>query len=150
MSRPQIRIRATDDLELVADLDRQAFNGHCLLQEYELNRAVWWVAEMKQADWEPVGYAGAELVDGVLVLTRAGVLPVARGAGLQRRLIAVRERWGRSRGAAVAQTYTHWANIQSQRSLVRCGYLPSRYWVEDDGKIGARFLDFKKNLASKG
>lgn len=150
MSRPQIRIRQTDDLELVADLDRQAFCGQSLTHEEELQASTWWVAELRGAEgWDPVGYAGAKLDGTTLVLSRAGVLSEARGAGLQKRLISVRERWGKAHGAVVSLTYTHWANVKSQRSLIGCGYKPSRWWVDDDGKIGVRFLDFKKELASK-
>ena len=110
-----------------------------------LQRSVWWLAEALVEDaWTPVGYAGAELTnDGqYMFLSRAGVVPLARGHGLQVRLIRARERWARAHGCSHAWTYTHWANTRSQASLARQGYTPYTYEIADD----TRFLHFRKDL----
>jgi len=150
MSLPQIRIRQTDDLELVADLDRQAFDD-CWLTEEELHAATWWIAEVRQdGAWQPVAYTGLEVKgNGYWVfLARSGVIPEARGSRLQRRLIAVRERWARAHGCTLAYTYVHWCNTRSMRSLVHCGYVPYRWEVDTNGKVPTRFIYLSKTLSS--
>ena len=86
----------------------------------------WWV--VFDEDGAPVAYAGAMLwePDDAVYLHRAGVLPRARGLGLQRRMIRVRERWGRANNARAAYTYTAATNTVSANNLIRCGY---RLWT---------------------
>lgn len=91
----------------------------------------WWVV-----DGAPVnGYCAAQITpDGETVrLERAYVAPTLRGLGLQRRMIRVRLRFGRARGASKAYTYTWGGNVRSQRSLIREGFLPSRSVVDSEG-----------------
>jgi ribosomal protein S18 acetylase RimI-like enzyme len=77
-------------------------------------------------------FADARIVDGdTIYLSRCGVLPDARGLGLQRRLIRARLR-GR-RGPAV--TYTAAWNCASSNNLIACGfrlYTPVRAWAGRD------------------
>jgi GNAT superfamily N-acetyltransferase len=120
---PQLRLRETDDLEAIQHLHSRTFGKLWV----PLESSVWWLLEVRQdGEWAPVGFAGAELTDGGQYgyLSRAGVLPEARGLQLQRRLIRVRERWARAAGCTHIWTYTSVENIRSMRSLIACGLLP--------------------------
>jgi GNAT superfamily N-acetyltransferase len=114
------------DLGIALDLDREIFDVPADMGEH----TAWWAAF--DARGKPVAYGGAMLwwPDSAVYLHRAGVLPEARGHGLQRRLIRVREAWGRSQGAAIAYTYTSAGNIASSNNLIRCGYTmwAPAYW----------------------
>lgn len=90
----------------------------------------WWIA---YRDGEPVGFAGmtpsARWADA-MYFARAGVLPCARGLGLQRRLITARERFARSHGMRWLISDTR-ENPHSANNLIRAGfltYLPSKPW----------------------
>ena len=66
--------------------------------------------------WRPHGPFG--------FLSRAGVLPSARGRGLQKAMIDHREQAIRSTGLSVSVTYTEAYSAASMRSLIACGYRP--------------------------
>jgi GNAT superfamily N-acetyltransferase len=69
--------------------------------------------------------------DCSVFLERAGVLPIANGKGLQRRMIKLRERWARKCGAECVLTYVEAQNYASLCNLVRCGYRfydPAKPW----------------------
>lgn len=96
-----------------------------------LDRGAWWIAEI---DGRVVGYAGALVwePDRCLYLTRAGVLPEARGRGLQRRLIRARVAHARRLGLTGAYTYTLNWNEKSANNLIACGFRlwwPARPWA---------------------
>lgn len=55
---------------------------------------------------------------------RAGVHSAARGQGLQRVLLAYREKAMRNAGLKSAITYTEAYSAASMRSLIACGYRP--------------------------
>ncbi len=100
----------------------------------------WWFARGPHSypPRDPCAFAGAKTIDGggSIYLARAGVVPEARGQGLQRRLIQVRLRWGRSIGATSAITYTLANNLASTNNLIRCGFVrydPENPWVTTDG-----------------
>ncbi len=130
-----LRISQTTDLDLIAGLDRIVFGDEPL--GVLLKSSTWWVA---REGGHVVAYAGAELTDDgkYMFLSRAGVLPVARGRGLQKRLIDVRLKWARAQGATHAWTYTSWDNVVSQASLVKRGFVPYT-WCEDDDFRGIHF-----------
>jgi GNAT superfamily N-acetyltransferase len=76
--------------------------------------------------------------DRVVYLDRAGVAPVARGRGLQRRLIRARLAWARAQGATHAVTYTLPFNVVSSNNLIKTGfrmYDPKRPWAGRDGAL---------------
>lgn len=101
-----------------------------------------WVA------WEEdraVGFATAKLADAgtAMFLQRSGVRPVARGQGLQRRLIRVRERWARARGIRRSVTYTTYENHPSITNLIRSGYrfyTPDWKWAGDSHYFWRRLV----------
>jgi GNAT superfamily N-acetyltransferase len=92
----------------------------------------WWIAS--DSALRPVGFAGMVASQQFLksgYLYRAGVLPVHRGHGLQRKLIQVREMKARKIG------WTHIVsdctdNIHSANNFIRAGYRlyrPRRPWA---------------------
>ena len=81
----------------------------------------WWLAT--DEDGKAVAYAGLEHRYGDRgFLCRAGVLPEARGNGLQKRLIRARERGARSLSMDRLITYTDKHNVVSSNNLIACGY----------------------------
>lgn len=124
-----IRICRTTNIELCNELHRELLPGDDL---YDSEGAAWWLAY--DGD-KPVAFAAAKLVAGGSVfLARAGVRRCARGRGLQRRLIRVRERWARAQGATSAVTYADRLNAPSINSLVGAGYRafdPAEEWGSD-------------------
>lgn len=120
----RVRRLATEDLGLVLDLDAQIFPGE---DPPDIGtHTAWWTAY--DASGRPVAYAGAMLwtPDRAIYLHRAGVLPCARGKNIQRRLISVREQWGRRQGAVWSYTYTAHHNVASANNLIASGY---RLWI---------------------
>ena len=72
----------------------------------------------------PVAFASAKFrkKDNYVYFSRAGVLPCARGAGLQKRLIKARLNWAKKVGADTAYTYTVLKNYPSMLNLLKCGF----------------------------
>lgn len=113
-------------------LDAQIFvkDEHMTIEEAE--RTVWWIA--RDESGQPVAYAGARAIpkQRLSYLVRAGVLPSARGHGLQRRLIRCRVNWSAKQNAAAAITYTIHTNYPSSNNLIHSGfrmYSPDWLWV---------------------
>ncbi len=98
----------------------------------------WWIA---YADGNPVGFASLAIWPSddadprpIVYLSRAGVLPHARGGGLQKRLIRARVNYAKKLPARGVVTYTR-DNPPSMNSLISEGfktYHPSSPWAADD------------------
>lgn len=120
-----MKVQRTADLDLIGELDTQAFED-CYLSEAELARNTWWVVQ--HPDGYPVAYAGARVcaTDASLVfMSRCSVMEDWRGLGLQRRLIQARLRWARQQpGVHAVITYTSPDNAGSMRNLIRAGFRP--------------------------
>jgi GNAT superfamily N-acetyltransferase len=143
------RISKEDDAgRIVFDLDTQIFIKDDRLSGEDFDRTTWWIT--RDEDGKAVAYAGARLFHThddstededdkkMIVLVRAGVLPCARGKGLQKKLIAVRTRWGQRQGARAAITYTMPNNYRSSNNLIKCGfrlYNPEEGWVGELGEV---------------
>jgi GNAT superfamily N-acetyltransferase len=117
-----IQIERVDGLLHHADL--QDMQAECFPQDrpWATEEGDWWIA-FEDREF-PVGFAcltaGAKTED-VGYLALAGVMPEARGLGLQRKLIKVREKRARELGRKRLLTYTcH--NPQSTMNLIRCGF----------------------------
>lgn len=123
MLNSSIRILKTDDLEEIAALDASLFPGAPRLTTNELEGSEWWVATW---NGENVGYAGIALIpsDSKAFLTRSGVSPTVRGAGLQKRFIRTRIRYAKKHGILRCYTYCGTYNLPSMRSLISCGLKP--------------------------
>lgn len=104
----------------------------------------WWVAWEGQ---EPVAFACLKPTRGdpsTGYLARAGVVKAARGKGLQKRLIRVREARAKALGMQCVVTDTANFNVASSNSLIACGYRlyrPAYLWGFHDGNY------WKKELA---
>lgn len=87
----------------------------------------WWIG---YRDAVPVCYCAVsttyESRSPVAYLYRAGVMPVARGLGLQRKMIEIRCRYAKRQGRRKAVTVTAWNNAASMRSLMAAGFKPFR------------------------
>lgn len=94
----------------------------------------WWIVYDGK---KPVGYAGmwqSVRAQATGYLCRAGVLPEARGKGLQKRLARAREKEAKRKGWVAIITDTHPRNVQSINNLIACGfraYKPSADWSFD-------------------
>lgn len=125
----------------------------CFPEDYPMaplmaDTLAWWFAFEDRED--PVGFAC--LAQGYEdpqtgFLAWAGVMPQARGAGLQRRLIQVRLREAERRGYRRAVTYTRTGNHWSSNNLISCGfrlYPSSSNWAT--GKPSSSILYWEKRL----
>lgn len=112
--------------DTLVDLHRQCFPSDC---EPDWARNDWWIAF---SDSGAVGFAGGYVTaQDTYYLSRAGVLPKARGKGLQRRMIRIRQKRARALGLAQAITYTILGNPESSNNLIRTGfrlYTPRWCW----------------------
>ena len=82
-------------------------------------------------------------------LYRSGVMPVARGQGLQKKMIEIREQDMIKNNIFVACSYTEVYSAASMRSLINAGYRP--YEATDDTALTGldrykRFVHWKKIL----
>lgn len=128
------KLRA-NDVSLLEDLEQRCFPEDTPYGKVG-SGLTWWIVWNSKG--KAVGFAGSKLwsPDNAVFLCRAGVLPEARGHGLQRRLIRARLRHAREIGATGAMTYTAADNIASMINLIRCGFLPwepGYAWVGRDG-----------------
>lgn len=124
----KVRIRRARETDVAAI---EAMDTLCFMPEpverVHINRPneAWWIGEDEHG--EPVCYAGAKIWKGTggesaLYMHRAGVLPGARGKGLQRRLIAARVQFARRAGISEVWTYTAHTSIASANNLIRAGF----------------------------
>jgi GNAT superfamily N-acetyltransferase len=97
---------------------------------YKLSEGDWWVAYQ---DSKPIAFAGlvrsARWTD-TGYLCRSGVIRSARGRGVQKRLIRVRQTYAKKLGWSWLITDTYY-NPASSNSLISCGfklYDPSVPW----------------------
>lgn len=116
------RIREVDggeNADILADLHTICFQDEAAQADYEVG--YWWLAYFEK---EPVAFAG--VTPSVLgfntgYLKRVGVLPEHRGAGLQKRLIRVREAKAKKQGWSRLVTDCT-DNPASANSLYKAGY----------------------------
>lgn len=108
----------------------------------------WWFA-MARDKVEPVAFAGlwpSVRFPAAGYLCRAGVMPSARGQGLQRRMIKVREREAKRRQWTALFSDADAANPHSVNNLFSCGFrafTPPALWD------GEGFVYFRK-IIDKG
>ena len=112
-------------------LDRRCFQGD---EPCDKSEGHWWL--VTDAAGTPVAFAGVKASvqwRGTGYLCRVGVRPSARGQGLQKRLIRVRERKARLLGWTHLVTDT--SSVHSGNNLMRCGYKmyePNTPWCHGD------------------
>jgi len=84
----------------------------------------WWVAYV---DKKPVGFVsvvGASKVPNAGYLHLVGVVPSARGHGLQKRMTKKVEEYAREKGWKRVVSDTVNTNVASMRSFIACGFRP--------------------------
>jgi len=143
LSKTQIKIYRTTDILAVRSLDAALWQ-----EAYTDSFAGMHLWLAKDGAGKLVGYASLKIVDGgsTAFLSKAGVLWSARGQGLQKRFIRVRERRAKELGINNVITYTDNTNLPSINSLISCGYKmyqPARDWGLPFGKTG---LYWKKKI----
>lgn len=105
-----------------------------------------WIA---RSDGCPVAFASLTVYPDVpetAFLSLSGVIPSARGQGLQRKLIVKREAMCKKLGITRIISYASYDNIPSANNLIKCGYLlyePTWEW----GVKGSYY--FQKKLEVK-
>lgn len=127
-----------------------ALDEICFPEDYRITTAdaLWWVVWCGK---QPVGYGGLRPCKeafnrGLGFLCRVGVVESHRGNGLQKRLIAVRERQARAMGMRALVTYCVPWNCASINSLIACGYKTYR---PDEKWGGAGSIYFRKRLGGE-
>lgn len=110
-------IRRTEDVRAVEALNTLIFPA----DDWDDSEANWLV---RDETGTLVGFCSARKVKGeeTAFLSRAGLFPLARGAGLQRRMISIRERWAIQQGVTNVITYVMPDNHSSLVSLIKKGY----------------------------
>lgn len=132
-------IRQTTDQALIKEMQATCLPG---APRYPFEDAYWWIAE---EDGQVVGFAGytpSQQWASTVYLCRAGVIPVARGRGLQKRLIRARLKHAKKNGAKWAVTDTR-HNPASANSLIACGfrmYTPQHPWSFADAAYWIKTL----------
>jgi predicted acetyltransferase len=85
------------------------------------------------ADKQAVAFCAVSKVNSKLwYLSRAGVLPTARGKGMQKRMIRVRVKHAFAMGGSAVVTDCTADNVASANSLINCGfklYFPENPWA---------------------
>lgn len=125
--------RPIDDATIAAldRVDRKCFPGLRAYNKRDRYSRTW-VVEHRG---EVVAFAcSQDFGDGIVYLSRCGVLPEFRGRGLQRKLIRARVLAARF---ASVYTYTVIGNVHSANNLIACGF---RMFAPDDpyaGRISA-------------
>lgn len=145
---PDFTIRAAETpaaKQAVLDLHAAIFNGRVAgpAPAPDLTKAYWWLA--RDPANTPVGFAGLRLSRGSMdrgYLCLCGVVPAARGNGLQRRFLSVRERAARQRGWVELVTDTR-DNPHSANNLIAAGYeiyVPRHPWSFKDATYWRKSL----------
>jgi GNAT superfamily N-acetyltransferase len=143
-----INIRRVDtqrELEQVFALDQLIFGlaDGAMHDKGEMDGAYWWLCWQ---DNTPVGYCGLQIKYGLAFHERSGLLPLARGKGLQRRFLSVRERFAKKEGCSVVATYVSRFNSPSINNLFRAGYKsyePQWPWAGEDFQAVYVYKDLK-------
>ena len=118
----RLRKATKDDRKVIEAMDTLCFPGG---PEAKVRiHQVWWIGV--DEDDQPVCYVGATPWDfkeeKYLYLHRTGVLPVARGLGLQKRMIHLVLRHAKKEGYPEVVSYTAHDNIYSANNFIRTGF----------------------------
>jgi GNAT superfamily N-acetyltransferase len=115
----KFKIRRTTDETIIQLLHKETFPED---DWYDTKSNVFYWLVMDDRN-DAVGFAILTILDdGIAYLARAGVVESARGNGLQKRLIRVREAMARKHKCHQMLTYTKLHNVESSRNLQKVGY----------------------------
>lgn len=126
------KIREVKNVKLIEKLNDRIFPGEPL--RVQMGDATWvvYLGDM------PVGFGSIRpLVNepGCVFFNRAGLLPIAIGAGLHKRLIGVRLSWCKRNNVNHVITYTMNENLASANNLTAMGfkiYTPQYLWADEE------------------
>ncbi len=111
------KLERTDDKAKV-----QALHTLCMPEDsYDLSGQLWICHDETGT---PVAFCSAREVveEDCVFLSRSGVLPLANGNRLQRRMIQARVQWAKEVGATMCITYVKYDNHASIVNLLRSGF----------------------------
>ena len=112
-------------------LFRQLNRRHFHFYGHPIHHHWWWVAQEKGG---LLGFAGAKPYDAhSLWMGPSGVLPAARGQGIQLRLLEIREAWARDQGWQRCVSVVDADNWYSTNNFIRAGYLLGENTTPIDG-----------------
>lgn len=133
------KIKKINDIIPVLKLDFLVFPAdEARIEDYQHN---WLVTD---SDNDPIAYACLKVLNrSTLYFTRAGVLPTARGKGLQLRLIRARVNWARRNAFKTIITYTSYENAASYHNLQKAGF---KLYYPEYLYAGREFLYWIKSL----
>lgn len=134
----KVKIAREYDLQLIMDLHEKTFHE----DEFDFRAdSVYWVA------WEgdkPLGFCAARpFAEDVLFMSWCGIRKMARGYGIQKKMIRSRLTYAKKNGYRTVLTYTSVDNICSIRNLMGSRFevfLPEYRWAGKD------FLYFRKQI----
>ena len=124
-----MRLYQTTDYQRIARMDSELFPDDYPVVDWD--SAVWFIGISNGQD---VCYCGIKLYEEMAYLNRAGVMPVARGKGYQKKMINKRVTFAKEQGIPCVVTDTVASNIPSNNNLIKTGfkmYDPGLYgWKE--------------------
>lgn len=133
------------DIDVVRRLDRQLF-PETYFEGPEDGNVYWLLFDFDT----PVGFCSVRPSrfdpEHTVFLSRAGILPVARGLRLHRRMIRARCRWARKHGFEYAITYCYNENKASAVNLIKEGFLPWKPPESIGRWAGEDAMYFRKTL----
>ena len=117
-------------------------NGSTIIRNKKL--AHWWIAYDNNN--EPKAFGGAKIQkhNKGVYLCLSGVLPEARGQGIQKKLIQARIKWARKQNVPAVHTYTAPFNLASSNNLISCGFKlfePNTKWGLKDSLYWVKYLN---------
>jgi ribosomal protein S18 acetylase RimI-like enzyme len=140
----RLRLAGAHDIDAVARLARDTFDGH--VGHYQADPRldtdvcaegyVDWalrglageaadVAFLAEVDGEPVGFAIASQKEGEVVVHLAGVAESARGTGLHAGILRHAMAWAEERGAGTMTAVTSHNNVPAQHNFIKVGLRPA-------------------------
>jgi len=133
-----MRIRRTLDEDAIWALHKKTLPSD---EQYKRKKNYYWLAYKGD---KPVGFGIlTDLGHKIGFLSRSGVLPCARGKGLQKKLIRARVNHAKKIGPTCVITYASMDNIASSRHLIQCGF---ELYLPDYAYVGNEFLYFIKYI----
>lgn len=126
------RIRQTTNIGTIKKLHKEIFPKD---EYYEHSGNIYWLVEDTDTGEYIAFCIATDIGHRLLYLSRVGVSIGHRGKGLHRRLIRVREAYGKRHNFRCVITYTIIHNPNSFSHLVKNGYelyCPENMWAGDD------------------
>jgi hypothetical protein len=135
-----MNIRITQDIASILFLNDTIFPG----EDLDVSSNTYhWIARDGDCG-SRVGFCSCtDLGQGILFLSRSGLLREYRGNNTQRRFIRVRESFARKNNFKVIITYTHRHNFSSMNNLIKHGY---QHYMPEIDYAGDDFIYFIKHI----